>query len=187
METFDRRRIAAAALVTVSVLALLWVFSSGSDNDGQSSEVPCADCEDDSGNSAPPTTAYEPFPPLFVGGGEDPAPPDPVSIATAPEPAANEVRTTTQFVRIRDTTDAEGNPITSVPRCSTMIAPEGALLTVLNVDNGQSTTCTNTQGIQVPPGVDMVMGTDVFALIGDLSDAPLPVRISWEDEPADDN
>ncbi len=178
MDTFDRRRISVAALLTVSVLALIWLFSSGSSNDDQSSTVPCADCKDDSGNSAPSTTGYVPFPPLFVGGEEDPTPLDPISIATAPEPNANEVLTTTQFVRINDT---------DTPRCSTMLAPEGVILTVLNVDNGQSTTCTNTQGIDVPPGVDMVMGTDVFALIGDLSDAPLPVRVSWEDQPADDN
>lgn len=61
-----------------------------------------------------------------------------------------------------------------------MLAPDGALLTVTNVDNGQSTTCTNTQGITIPPGVGMVLGTDVFAKIGDLADAPLPVRVRWD-------
>ena len=177
MNTFDRRRVAVASLITVSVLALFWVFSSGSSNGDKSSAASCApDCADDAGNSAPSTTAYVPFPPLFVGGEDDAALPDPISIATAPEPNPNEIVTTTQFVRINDLTTR---------RCSTMLAPEGALLTVLNVDNGQATTCTNTQGIDVPPGVDMVMGTDAFALIGDLADAPLPVRVSWEDAPPD--
>ena len=176
MNTFDRRRVAVASLITISVLALFWVFSSGSSNNKQSSDASCtSDCGDNAGNSAPSTTEYVPFPPLFVGGEEDAAPPDPISIATAPEPSANEILTTTQFVRINDL---------STPRCSTLLAPEGLILTVLNVDNGQSTTCTNTQGIQLPPGVEMVMGTDVFALIGDLADAPLPVRVSWEDVPA---
>ena len=178
MDTFDRRRIGVAGLVTFSVLALFWVASSGSSNDNGSSGAPCADCNDDAGNSAPSTTEYVPFPPLFVGGDEEVAPPDPISIATAPEPSANEVLTTTQFVRINDDS--------GTPRCSTMLAPEGLILTVLNVDNGQSTTCTNTQGIDVPHGVGMVMDTEVFAKIGDLADAPLPVRVSWEDKQAND-
>ncbi len=178
MDAFHRRRIGVAASLTISVLAIYWLASSGSSNDNASPQVPCADCDDDAGNSAPSTTEYVPFPPLFVGGDEDAAPLDPISIATAPEPSATEVLTTAQFVRINDDS--------GTPRCSTMLAPEGHILTVLNVDNGQSTTCTNTQGIEVPHGVGMVMGTEVFAQIGDLADAPLPVRVSWEDEPASD-
>ena len=112
---------------------------------------------------------------------------DPISIATAPEPNATEFLTTAQFVRYNDATNAAGEPLSSQkPRCSTMLAPEGALLTVTNVDNGQSTTCTNTQGVSVPPGVGMVIGTDAFGKIGDLSDAPLPVRVRWDpDAPVD--
>ncbi len=177
MNDLDRRRIRVAALITVSVLALFWVFSGSSSNDS-SSATTCAGCPDSAGNSAPSTTEYRPHPPLFLGGeNNDATPPDPVSIATAPEPKANEFLTTTQFIRYSDVT---------VRRCSTMLAPEGALLTVFNVDNGQSTTCTNTQGIDVPVGVGMVIHTDVFAEIGDLVDAPLSVRVSWDpDAPVD--
>lgn len=180
MNDFDRRRFALAALITISVLAMLWVFGGDSNGGEDASSTTCVGCpiEDLSGNSAPSTTEYEPFPPLFVGGDDDDTPVDPVSIATAPPPNDNEILTTTQFLRYADTT---------VRRCSTMLAPEGALLTVLNVDNGQSVTCTNTQGIDVPAGVGMVMHTDVYALIGDLVDAPLPVRVSWEDVEVEDN
>ena len=186
MNAIDRRRIRFAALITVSVLALFWVFSGGSSGNS-STATTCAGCLDDSGNSAPSTTEYQPYPPLFVGGQDAATPPDPISIATAPEPNPTEFLTTTQFVRYHDATDAAGNPLSNQkPRCSTMLAPEGALLTVTNVDNGQSTTCTNTQGISIPPGVDMVMGTDAFGKIGDLSDAPLPVRVRWDpDAPVD--
>ncbi len=187
MNTFDRRRIRAAALITVTVLALFWVFSSGSSNGDNSSATTCIGCVDDAGNSAPSTTEYEPYPPLFVGGEENVSPPDPVSIATAPEPNAYEFLTTTQFARYNDATDAAGNPLSGrKARCSTLLAPDGALLTVTNVDNGQSTTCTNTQGFTIPPGVGMVLGTDAFAEIGDLSDAPLAVRVRWDpDAPLD--
>lgn len=182
MNTFDRRRIRAAALITVTLLALFWVFTSGSSKDDASSATTCdAECADSAANSAPSTTEYQPYPPLFIGGDDGASPVEPASIATAPEPDANEFLTTAQFVRFNDATDAAGNPISGrKPRCSTMLAPDGALLTVTNVDNGQSTTCTNTQGITVPPGVGMVLGTDAFAEIGDLSDAPLPVRVRWD-------
>ena len=177
MNEFDKRRIAVASLVTVSVLSLVWVFSSGSSNGDSSTATTCIGCADTAGNSAPSTTEYEPHPPIFVGGGGGGGvtPPDPVSVATAPEPNANEILTTTQFLRYGDTS--------GVRRCSTMLAPEGYELTVVNVDNGQSTTCTNTQGFPVPAGVGMVLDTVIFAEIGDLVDAPLPVRVSWEDEP----
>ncbi|MCE9622412.1 MAG: hypothetical protein K8R99_08720 [Actinomycetia bacterium] len=187
MNTFDRRRIRVAALITVSILAVFWVLSSGSSNNDSSSATTCVGCADDAGNSAPSTTEYEPYPPLFIGGGDDPSSADPVSIATAPEPNSTEFLTTTQFTRYNDATDAAGNPVsTRKPRCSTTLAPDGALLTVTNVDNGQSTTCTNTQGVTIPPGVGMVLGTDAFGLIGDLADAPLPVRVRWDpDAPVD--
>lgn len=178
MNEFDKRRIGAASLITVSVLSLVWVFSSGSSNGDSSTATTCLGCADTSGNSAPSTTEYQPHPPIFVGGGDDETPPDPVIPATAPEPNANEIVTTTQFLRYGDTS--------GVRRCSTMLAPEGFELTVVNVDNGQSTTCTNTQGFPVPAGVGMVLDTVIFAEIGDLVDAPLPVRVSWEDEPVDE-
>ncbi len=183
MNAFDRRRIAVASLITVSVLALIWVFSGSTSNGSGSNSGACVGC--DAGNSAPSTTRYVPFPPLFVGGDNEGVPLDPVSIATAPAPNSNEILTTATFGRFNDSTDAEGNPVRSIPRCSTMLAPESALLTVTNVDNGQSTTCTNTQGFNVPPNIGIVIGTDVFAKIGDLANAPLPVRVSWEPEAAD--
>lgn len=179
MNEFDRRRIAVASLVTVSVLSLVWVFSSGSSNGDGSTATTCIGCIDTTGNHAPSTTEYKPHPPIFFGGEEDETPqPDPVSIATAPEPNPNEIVTTTQFLRYGDTS--------GVRRCSTMLAPEGYELTVTNVNNGQSTTCTNTQGFEVPPGVGMVMDTVIFSEIGDLVDAPLAVRVSWEDESVDE-
>ena len=51
--------------------------------------------------------------------------------------------------------------------------------TVENIDNGQTTTCTNTLGMAIPAAADIVLHTDVFGEIGDLADAPVPVRVSW--------
>ena len=63
--------------------------------------------------------------------------------------------------------------------CTTYLAPSGATITVTNVDNGLSTTCTNTLGVSMPAEADIVMDTDVFVAIADLVDAPVPVRLSW--------
>ncbi len=63
--------------------------------------------------------------------------------------------------------------------CTTALAPWGATLTVTNTNNGQTTTCVNSISTPLPAGVDIVIHTDVFALISDLADAPVPVRISW--------
>jgi hypothetical protein len=59
------------------------------------------------------------------------------------------------------------------------LAPWGKTLTVTNTDNGQTTTCLNSISTPLPAGVDIVLHTDVFALISDLADAPVPVQISW--------
>ena len=63
--------------------------------------------------------------------------------------------------------------------CTTLLAPDGAVLTVTNLDNGQSTPCTNTLGMALPSGSDIVLNTAIYVTIGDLADAPVPVRVSW--------
>ena len=55
----------------------------------------------------------------------------------------------------------------------------GATITVVNIDNGLSTTCTNTLGFPVSPEITISLDTDVYITIADLVDAPIPVRISW--------
>ena len=64
--------------------------------------------------------------------------------------------------------------------CTTLLAPDGRDAHGRStLDNGQTTTCINTLGTPLPAGVDIVLHTDMFTLIGDLADAPVPVRISW--------
>ena len=63
--------------------------------------------------------------------------------------------------------------------CTAPVAPSGATITIVNIDNGLSTTCTNTLGSPVPPNIAIVIQTDTYIGIADLVDAPIPVRISW--------
>ena len=81
MNDFDRRRIIVAGLITLTVLAAVWLFNSGASDGNESST--CTNCADSEGNSAPATTEYEPHPPLFIGGSDDSIPPRIVSVATA--------------------------------------------------------------------------------------------------------
>lgn len=173
MNAIDRRRIGFATLFTVTVIVLVWTFSHGSDDDTSSVDN-CAGCEQPSANSPPPTTAYVPRPPLFAAGSDDSTPPSTVVAVTAPPPDEDQLTTNAQFHRYFDETTR---------RCSTMLVPEGARVTVLNLDNGQSTVCINTQGIDIPFGVGILIHTDGFAEIGDLTDAPLIVRLTWVTEP----
>lgn len=173
MITSDRRRVAAASLFTLVALPALWMLNRESAANSGAPSVGAAgvDAVAQVGDEKAPTTApYEPETPSFVGGDTDAAlPPAVVNVAVPPPPSANEALAKASFRRL-----GAGSR-----QCSTLLAPDGAMLTVVNIDNGQSTTCANAYGIAVPAGADMVLHTDVFSEIGDLTDSPVPVRVSW--------
>jgi len=172
MITSDRRRVVAASVFTLVALPALWMLNRESAATSNAPTVGAAGVEvaiDISGNTAPITEPYEPEQPSFVGGDDEPATPGVVNVAVPPPPDANEALAKASFKRFS----------VGSRQCTTLLAPDGALLTVLNIDNGQTTTCTNTYGMAIPAGADIVLHTDVFGEIGDLSDAPVPVRVSW--------
>lgn len=172
MITSDRRRAAAASIFTVVALPALWVLNRESAATSSAPKVGAAGVEvavDPGANTVPATEPYQPEPPSFVGGDEQPVTPDQIDVAIPPAPGANEVIAEASFKRY-----SAGSR-----QCTTLLAPDGALLTVENIDNGQTTTCTNTLGMAIPAGADIVLHTDVFGEIGDLADAPVPVRVSW--------
>lgn len=170
MITSDRRRAAAASIFTVVALPALWVLNRESAATSSAPKVGAAGVEVVAGaNTVPATEPYEPQPPSFVGGDEQPATPNQINVAIPPAPGENEVIAEASFKRYT----------AGSRQCTTLLAPDGALLTVENIDNGQITTCTNTLGMAIPAGADIVLHTDVFGEIGDLADAPVPVRVSW--------
>jgi hypothetical protein len=172
MNTFDRRRVVLASVFTLVALPALWALSrdsaasSGSPTVGAAGvDVPAAGA-----GTEPSTTAYLPEQPGFVGGDDDPSTPGVVKIAVPPAPGANEVLATASFHRYMSTSSAV---------CTTLLAPDGATLQVTNLDNGQTVTCANTLGMALPAGSDIVLNTAIFVSIGDLADAPVPVRVRW--------
>lgn len=166
----DRRRVVVASIFTLVALPALWMFNRESAASSGSPNVGAAGVDIKSAaNSAPSTTVYAPEPPLFVGGDEVPVPPAAIVVAVPPPTHANELTAKASYHRY-----SAGSR-----QCTTLLAPDGALLTIENIDNGQTTTCTNTLGMALPTGADIVLNTEVFSEIGDLADSPLPVHVSW--------
>ncbi|CAB4363516.1 unannotated protein [freshwater metagenome] len=159
----DRRRVVIASLFTAVALPALWFFSSDSANKNGGSNGSRA--------TAPPSTKYEPGPPLFVGGTDTPKRPTLIDVAVPSTLPANSMRAQASFHRYPDTLTRP---------CSVLQAPDGAVVTVTNIDNGQSTTCTNTLTLAtLPDGIGVLLHTEIFAEIGNVTDAPIPVRVSW--------
>jgi hypothetical protein len=171
MNTFDRRRVVLASVFTLVALPALWALSRDSAATSASPTVGAAGVDvAAAAGTQPSTTAYQPEQPGFVGGDDDPSTPGVVKIAVPPAPGATEILGKASFHRYMSSTSAV---------CTSLLAPDGATLRVTNLDNGQTVTCSNTLGMSLPAGSDIVLNTAIFVSIGDLADAPVPVRIRW--------
>jgi hypothetical protein len=169
MNSYDRRRLVLASIFTVAALPALWIINR---NDAGSAAPPlgAAGVPQVGANQAPSTSVYTPDPPIFLNGPASGADPAVVDIIIPPGPSSTEAKGRASFRRYADPAKRP---------CTTALAPWGRTLTVTNTDNGQTTTCLNSISTSLPAGVDIVLHTDVFTLISDLADAPVPVRISW--------
>ena len=151
MITHDRRRVVVASLFTLAALPALWVFNRESAATSGSPSVGAAGVDINSGGQAAPiTNAYQPEPPLFVGGDEQPILPEAVNVAVPPPAGINQVLAKASFRRY-----------TAGSRQGTTLLATPLLQRPLEL------------------GADIVLHTDVFGEIGDLADAPLPVHVSW--------
>ena len=69
--------------------------------------------------------------------------------------------------------------IDSTLRChASADVPFNATITVTNLDNSRSVQCVSSIG-GTPPEQTVVLATATFAQIADLTDAPVPVQITW--------
>ena len=184
MNATDRHRVTLVALFTVVALPSLWVLgrqqvsTSGAPTSGAAG---VAEPSPGAGRSLPVTT-YHPEPPIFL---------DPARDATAGKPVARPAPLLTsapvRSVALVDQTShrAEGKatfhyyPSLAARPCTTSAAPAGATITVVNVNNGQATSCRNTPSTVVPVGTLIVVSVELFVQIADLADAPISVRLSW--------
>lgn len=108
-------------------------------------------------------------PAAFLEGSGTLAPEEPATIAIPRLPDAVEGRAT--FSRsIRK--------VTSCQVGASVGAPFGIAITVTNLDNSRSVQCINDTG-GAEPDHEIVLHADAFAQIGDLTDASVPVQLTW--------
>ena len=164
MRVHDRRRLVLAATLTAVAFPVLWMLDGDTDDNASTPSMPVAN-----NLTLPPQT--EPPVPVFLDNTSPVVAPAIIDIAVPEGPGSREARGAATFKRY------VGAPVERP--CTTSLAPPGVLLTVTNVDNGLSTTCTNTRFVTVPPGADIAIDTDVYVTIAELVEAPVPVRLSW--------
>jgi len=165
MRTRERRRLVLATTLTVVALPVLWLIDRDDSDDGAAAVVTTV------ADAALPSDTQDPGVPVFLDNTTPVVPPAVIDIAVPEAPGTREASGDATFKRYVDA------PVERP--CTTSLAPPGVVLTVTNVDNGSSTTCTNTRSITVPPGADIAIDTQVYVSIAELAEAPVPVRISW--------
>lgn len=172
----DRRRVAIATTVTLVALPSLWLMSRAEPT-GPATVTP-------SGVAVVPERAHaEPDRPIsamgsaggaFLQGPEVDVEPT----RAADEPIAVAVPAPPRGVVTTSRATFSGSRIPGPNVCLVADAPFSARVRVTNVDNGRTVTCVasvNAAGSRN----DVVLHTDAFTRIADLTDAPVPVEIAW--------
>jgi hypothetical protein len=80
---------------------------------------------------------------------------------------------------IRGTASFKRFPESVRTGCSTNLIPLGATITVRNLNNGRKSTCTNINIGGISTTFDIILNAPVFEAIAELSDAPIPVELTW--------
>lgn len=168
MNLVDRHRATVATVITIVALLALVVFG---DRSSGTNDPSADDATREIGSpTPPPTSAYVPAPAAFMSGDVAPGAVEPPSVLVPPVPSGNSLVVKASFTRYAEEL---------LQPCSTGLVAEGVMITVTNLDNGQRTTCVNIYGKIPPAGSDIVLDTEWFTEIGNLADAPVPVRITW--------
>ena len=188
----DRRRFFLATALTLIALPALWwanqqsesgapnVATAGIDvGDGSDSGTVPADPVTSQTVVAEPNTTTDPA--IAATSTSAPADPSPVFLdgprgavggggAQIATPAAPTVAHITTSASYRST-------ISPSSSCLTPNVDTGTEITVVNLNNGRSVTCVATRA-ETADGTGLILFTDTFAQIADLTDAPIPVEIS---------
>lgn len=175
LDVTDRRRLAVAAAFTVIALPAIWLFTRGEANSGAGAPTIAAagvdsPSADGSTASADEVDAMGENSPIFIDGPTTPPKPAVIQIVI---PAAVEGDFTEGGATYKSNTTAAPDT------CSAPAAPFGAVLTVTNRDNGRVLQCVNRAPIGLTAGLAIQLNPTQFSEIGQLVDAPIPVRVTW--------
>jgi hypothetical protein len=174
----DRRRLLlATALTVVALPALWWANQSGSaapnvatagiavgDGEVAADAAPTANAGDTPADAAPDAAGSEA--PVFLDGPAGQVGAGLSEIAVPAAPGVASISTTATF----------RSDLPTTATCTFPGLTTGAEVTILNLDNGRTVTCTAVLGASGAPDV-LVMHTDLFATFADLTDALIPVEI----------
>jgi hypothetical protein len=175
LDRADRRRVTLASVVTLLALPSLFIMNRD-DPTGPATVAPAGVVV---APEAAPLTTPAPHQAMgTVGGAFLQSPEIPAERPrTEGEPIAVAVPAARPGVFVSSrATYRRSIPSTSV--CLVSDAPHAARVTITNVDNGRSITCVaSVTGVGSRDPV--VVHTDSFTRIADLSDAPIHVEITW--------
>ena len=170
----QRRRVAVALAITVIAVPAAFLLNRGGD-DGVATVPPptvVGTTPDGGGDtdvsSASPaiTDAMGTAPPDLDTRQDLPVDDDPARIAIPRIPEGIEGTATFR------------NEISDPTLCQAPDVPFNAQITVTNLDNSKSVQCIAGVG-GARPDDDVVLHADAFQQIADITDAPVPVRITW--------
>lgn len=176
MTVYERRRVAVLAVVTTLVLMVVLAFN-GSSSKSVDTDADVATTMQSTTTSTPLQNANAVGPladdsskPINLDGPLAQQPTGSAPIAYPGPGDMNRVNAKASYVRFPDYNSAI---------CYASVAPLGAELTIVNLNNGRSIACTNVFAVMLPSGADVVIHTPLFLQIANLVDAPLPVTVSW--------
>ena len=176
MTVYERRRIAVLAVVSTFILMLVLAVN-GSSSNSSNGDADVTTTLESTTTSTPLQNADAVGPladdsskPINLDGPLAQQPNGSAPIAYPGPGDMNRVNAKASYVRFPDYNSAI---------CYASVAPLGAELTIVNLNNGRSITCTNVFAVMLPSGADVVIHTPLFLQIANLVDAPLPVTVSW--------
>ncbi|MGB3734271.1 MAG: hypothetical protein WA964_04890 [Ilumatobacter sp.] len=176
-EDSDRRRTTVLLILTIIALPIIFFVTRGDDADGDAGVVDPSTGEpipvdadpmaaSDNGPSRPPLAASDAEPTFLDGPAADPSP----GVAEVAVPA----RPDTAPVRL----DASyRSTVAGQEACLVKDLDSGLSVTVTNLDNGRSVTCV-TSIAPFSQTADIVLHTDAFSLLADLTEAPITVELT---------
>lgn len=171
----DRRRVTLAVLMTLlaaPVIALASASDTAVDDATDDTvvidpEAVLADEDPDSEPNLPPTTAPGATPPVFMDGEEPEPGSQTIAIAVPPRPSGERFEVEATY----------SSTVPSVGQCLVDgTVPTGRTVTVVNLNNGLTATCTTALG-GFRQTAAVVLHTELFATIADVTDAPVSVEV----------
>lgn len=170
MDTSDRRRLLLATLLTLVALPALWLLSQEEDSGAPNVATAGVDVEGDSGGSTDGDGSIaegaRPDEPVFMDGPAG----QPNMVAEIAVPAAPNGEVATGLATYRASVGRR--------QCVVPFVVNGTEVTVVNLDNNRRTTCVAVYASAVE-GTDVVLHSQTFLELADLTDAPIPVEYRW--------